>query len=118
MEAVQQALREIKKEEGDIPYHCVGYSVIESLLDGQSLTSLVGQRGKEVAITVIATFLPRTVIDGLTAVISRVGLEMRDLTLEPIAAGRAAIPADMRRMNLALVDVGAGTSDFGITRDG
>ncbi len=118
MEGVQKALREIKGKEEDTPYHCVGYSVIESVLDGQSLTSLIGQRGKEVSITVIATFLPRTVIDGLTGVISRVGLEMRDLTLEPIAAGRAAIPGDMRRMNLVLVDVGAGTSDFGITRDG
>lgn len=118
MEAVQQALREIQSEETETTYHCVGYSMIESRLEGQNLTSLIGQRGKEAQVEVIATFLPRTVIDGLTGVISRLGLEMQDLTLEPIAAGRAAIPADMRRMNLALVDVGAGTADIAMTRNG
>lgn len=118
MEAVQQALREVQSEEAEMTYHCVGYSTIETCLEGQNLTSLIGQRGKEAQVKVIATFLPRTVIDGLTGVISRVGLEMRDLTLEPIAAGQAAIPPDMRRMNLALVDVGAGTADIALTRDG
>ncbi len=118
MEAVQLALREIQSEEDAMTYHCVGYSTIETRLEGQNLTNLIGQRGKEVEVKVIATFLPRTVVDGLTGVISRVGLEMRDLTLEPIAAGLAAIPPDMRRMNLALVDVGAGTADIALTRNG
>jgi cell division protein FtsA len=118
MEAVQQALRAIQSEDDDLRYHCVGYSTVESWLEGQRLTNLAGQRGKEVQVKVIATFLPRTVIDGLTGVIAKVGLEMQDLTLEPIAAGQAAIPPDMRRMNLALVDVGAGTADIALTRNG
>lgn len=118
MEAVQLALRQIQSEEEVMTYHCVGYSTIETRLEGQNLTNLIGQRGREVEVKVIATFLPRTVVDGLTGVISRVGLEMRDLTLEPIAAGLAAIPPDMRRMNLALVDVGAGTADIALTRNG
>lgn len=118
MEAVQQALREIQSEEAETAYHCVGYSTIETRLDGQYLTNLIGQRGKVAQVKVIATFLPRTVVDGLMGVISRLGLEMKDLTLEPIAAGRAAIPADMRRMNLALVDVGAGTADIAMTQNG
>jgi len=115
MEAVQQALREIQSEEADTTYHCVGYSTVESHLEGQKLTRLIGQRGKEAQVKVIATFLPRTVIDGLTGVLSRCELEMENLTLEPIAAGLAAIPPDMRRMNLILVDVGAGTSDIAIS---
>jgi cell division protein FtsA len=118
LEAIQQALCEIRAEEADTVYHCVGYSTVNTFLDGQHLSSLIGQRGKEAKVEIIATFLPRTVIDGLTGVISRLGLEMRDLTLEPIAAGQAAIPSDMRRMNLALVDVGAGTADIALTRNG
>lgn len=118
MEAVQQALREIQKDNDDITYHCVGYSIIESKLEGLRLSSLVGQRGKEAEVKVISTFLPRTVIDGIVSVVSKVGLEIKDITLEPIAAGRAAIPPDMRRMNLALVDVGAGTSDIALTKEG
>jgi cell division protein FtsA len=118
MEAVQKALREIDSSEEIGAYHCVGYSTIENLLEGQKISNLVGQRGKTAEIKVITTFLPRTVVDGLLAVISRAGLQMQSLTLEPIAAGQAAIPQDMRRMNLALVDIGAGTADIALTKMG
>lgn len=119
MEAVQLALRQIgsHREYGE-NYHCVGYSLVESSLDGQVLGNLVGQRGQCANVRVIATFLPRTVIDGLVAVLGRVNLNMRSLTLEPIAAGQAAIPPDMRKLNLALVDIGAGTSDIALTKNG
>lgn len=118
MEAVQKALREIDGLEEIGAYHCVGYSIIENLLEGQKISNLVGQRGKTAEIKVITSFLPRTVVDGLLAVIQRAGLIMESLTLEPIAAGQAAIPADMRRMNLALVDIGAGTADIALTKQG
>lgn len=118
MEAVQQALREIDGDEESSAYHCVGYSTIERCLEGQKISNLIGQRGKDAQIKVITTFLPRTVVDGLIAVVQRAGLIMESLTLEPIAAGLAAIPRDMRRMNLALVDIGAGTADIALTKQG
>ena len=40
------------------------------------------------------------------------------MTLEPIAAIQVAIPERFRLLNIALVDVGAGTSDISITKDG
>lgn len=118
MEAVQKALREIDGLEEMGAYHCVGYSTIENLLEGQKISNLIGQRGKTAEIKVITTFLPRTVVDGLLTVIQRAGLKMESLTLEPIAAGLAVIPQDMRRMNLALVDIGAGTADVALTKQG
>jgi len=120
MEAVHQALRQLKSPEDDDlqSYHCVGYNPISRWNEGEEISSLIGQRGRVAKVSVIATFLPRTVVDGLVAVLGRVGLEMTSLTLEPIAAGQAAIPANMRRLNLALVDIGAGTADIALTRSG
>lgn len=119
MEAVQRAMNKTSTSEIDRSYfYCVGYSTVKQLLEDQTITSLVGQRGKKAEIAVIATFLPRSVVDSLVAVLERTGLEMTSLTLEPIAAGQAAIPNDMRRLNLALVDIGAGTADIAITKDG
>ena len=119
MEAVHQALRQLKSSADDSQsYHCVGYSTIASWNEGEEISSLIGQRGKVACVSVIATFLPRTVVDGLVAVLGRVGLEMTSLTLEPIAAGQAAIPSNMRRLNLALVDIGAGTADIALTKNG
>ncbi|MDF2874488.1 MAG: ftsA 4 [Sporomusa sp.] len=99
-------------------YYCVGYSVVSFSLDSTRIKSLIGQRGKRAGIEVIATFLPRQVIDSLQSAIQAVGLEMSTLTLEPIAAINVLIPSTMRHLNLVLVDVGAGTSDVAITRDG
>lgn len=120
MEAVHQALHQLQSSTGDDPqsYHCVGYNTIARWNEGEEISNLIGQRGNSAKVSVIATFLPRTVVDGLVAVLTRVGLEMTSLTLEPIAAGMAAIPVNMRRLNLALVDIGAGTADIALTRKG
>ncbi|MBR2216064.1 MAG: rod shape-determining protein [Selenomonadaceae bacterium] len=98
-------------------YYCVGYSTIKYELDGNRLKSLVGQRGKKAKATVIATFLPRQVIDSMQSALNETGLDMKALTLEPIAAINVLIPPTMRHLNLVLVDIGAGTSDVAITKN-
>lgn len=99
-------------------YNCVGYSVVHYELDGSAIGNPVGQRGSTVSCEVIATFLPRVVVDSLRGVLELAGLKLQSLTLEPIAALRMVVPESMRRLNVALVDIGAGTSDIAITRDG
>lgn len=99
-------------------YYCVGHSVTGQWLDGTPIASLVGQYGERAAVAVLATFLPRQVVDSLAAALEAAGLEMAGLTLEPIAALEAVVPPTMRHLNLALVDVGAGTADIALTRDG
>lgn len=99
-------------------YYCVGFSVISYELDGITLKSLVGQRGRLAKVKVIATFLPRQVIDSMQSALRYSNLDMRALTLEPIAAINVLIPPTMRHLNLVLVDIGAGTSDVAITKGG
>ena len=60
----------------------------------------------------VATFLPSEVVDSLYAVMQKAGLEVASMTLEPIAALNAAIPADLRLLNLALVDMVRRTSPY------
>ena len=82
------------------------------------MSSIRDHSGKILEAQVVATFLPRGVVDSLYAVVGKIGLEVASLTLEPIAALNAAIPSDIRLLNLVLVDIGAGTSDIAICRDG
>ncbi len=121
LEGVQLAQAEIAKEtkhDDMTNFYCVGYSVMRYFLDQELIGNLVDQRGKEVAVEIIATFLPRVVVDSLISALKRAGLEMEALTLEPIAAINVLIPPTMRRLNVALVDIGAGTSDIAITAEG
>lgn len=99
-------------------YFCIGYTVIQYFLDDYAITNLEGHKGYTIGAKVLCTFLPKSVIDSLYAVTERVGLEVSHLTLEPIAAINAIIPQNLRRLNLALVDIGAGTSDIAITKEG
>lgn len=119
--AVQNAQKQLaisNTVEDATDYYCVGYSTIKFELDGVQLKTLVGQRGKKASATVIATFLPRQVIDSMQSALQASGLDMKALTLEPIAAINVLIPPTMRHLNLTLVDIGAGTSDVAITRNG
>ncbi|MDR3566269.1 MAG: cell division FtsA domain-containing protein [Negativicutes bacterium] len=118
IQAAQHQLATGNAVEDPASYYCVGYSVVRFALDGNTIKTLVGQRGKASSIELIATFLPRQVIDSLQAAVQQVGLEIATLTLEPIAAISVLIPPTMRHLNLALVDVGAGTSDVAITKNG
>ena len=75
-------------------------------------------RSQVLEASVVATFLPSEVVESLYTVMEATGLEVASLTLEPIAALNAAIPADLRLLNLVLADIGAGTSDIAVCRDG
>lgn len=98
--------------------YCVGYSVIRYELDGMWFKKLEGLKGKNAYIRVVATYLPSHVVEAMLSVLKKVNLTITHLTLEPIAAVNITVPEDLRILNLALVDVGAGTSDIAISKDG
>lgn len=109
--------RFIEQSTLNIKFYCVGYTVQRYYLDKYQMTDLLAHKGSNIGADVIATFLPDEVVDGLYKAVEMSGLHVADLTLEPIAAMEVAIPQSFRMLNLALVDVGAGTSDICITRD-
>lgn len=116
--AVQQAQAQLLSSSSAInsnTYYCVGYSVLHYKLDDEKIGNLIDQSGRNASVDVIATFLPQVVIESLLSALKRSGLEMEALTLEPIAAIQVLIPPSMRRLNVALIDIGAGTSDIAIT---
>lgn len=110
----------ILKENNDTNYkfYCVGYSVVKYYLNDELFISIEGHKAYKIGEDIIVTFLPEDVVDGLYAAVNQVGLSVANMTLEPIAAINVAIPENFRMLNIALVDVGAGTSDISITRDG
>ena len=99
-------------------FYLVGYTVSGYRLDHYPMTTLRNHNGQLLEADVVATFLPGEVVESLYAVVESSGLEVASLTLEPIAALNAAIPADLRLLNLVLADIGAGTSDIAVCREG
>lgn len=120
MLGVENAYDILRKEmaSDDVKFYCVGYSVKQYYQNDYPISNLEGHKATQIRTEIIATFLPDEVVDGLYAAVERAGLYVANLTLEPIAAINVAIPEKFRLLNIALVDVGAGTSDISITKDG
>ena len=116
IEKAQQILNE--NNDTNFKFYCVGYSVVKYYLNGDIFSNLEGHKAEVVSADIIVTFLPEDVVDGLYSAVGLAGLKVASLTLEPIAAINVAIPETFRMLNIALVDVGAGTSDISVTRDG
>lgn len=114
LSAVKLAEKEIN-DKTDGKMYCVGYSVKNYYLNSYVISSLLGHKGEVIGAEVIATFLPKSVVESLYTVMSKVELNVTNLTLEPIAAIEAAVPQKLRLLNIALVDIGAGTSDIAIS---
>lgn len=114
----QQQLKNDAIENEYNNYYSVGYSVIRNFLDDVELGNLEGQKGKKIGVEIVAAFLPKMVLESLKYVVEDNDLILENLTLEPIAAINAIIPSTMRKLNLALVDIGAGTSDIAISSEG
>lgn len=115
--AVEKAIEEITKAE-DRKYYYVGHTVQKYILDEYELFSLEGHAGNLAQVLMIATFLPEEVVKSLFATMKRINLTIAGITLEPIAAMNAIIPRELRKLNIALCDIGAGTSDIAICNAG
>ncbi len=116
---VEQAYEEFQKvNDTDLKFYCVGYTAMRYYMNGYQIGNLEGHKAKTIAADLIATFLPDDVVDGLYKAVEMADLHVANLTLEPIAAIQVAIPEKFRMLNMALVDVGAGTSDISITKEG
>ena len=99
-------------------FYLVGYTVCQYYLDQYMISSLKDHRGRNVRVDLIATFLPSEVVESLYTTMHKIGLDVASITLEPIAAINAAIPENLRLLNLVMVDIGAGTSDIAACMDG
>lgn len=119
-ETIQKAQSGIdeKFRDEEAVFYCVGHSVVHYYLDDYVMANLEGHKGDKVTIELIGAFLPEVVVEGLYAVTDKTGLKVKSMTLEPIAAMNVIIPPEIRLINIALVDIGAGTSDIAVARDG
>lgn len=118
--AVEKAYDNIRAEmlSENINFYCVAYTPVHYYLNDYPILKLEDHKANKISVELLATFLPEEVIDGLYSAVEKAGLQVANLTLEPIAAINVAIPEKFRMLNIALVDVGAGTSDISITKDG
>ena len=115
-QAVLQALSSAQKQFPSAGL--VGYSINSYFVDGYMTQNPKYRIGRRLEVEIIATFLPEQPVYALMKSAELAGLEVSFITLEPIAAITSTIPPEIRYFHLALVDIGGGTSDISISKDG
>src|SRR4029079_9668580 len=59
-----------------------------------------------------------TSIQNVVRSVNRAGLAVQDVVLEPIASAEAVLFPDEKELGIVLIDIGGGTTDMALFRDG
>ncbi len=102
-------------QEGEEVIHAVPQSY--NIDDFMGITAPVGMIGKQIASS-FKLFIGKKSSSQLRSnVISRAGLKLNELLLEPMASAKAVLEEDEKEIGVALLDIGGGTSDLIIIQD-
>lgn len=84
----------------------------------QGITDPIGMSGSRLEANFHIITGQITASNNITRCVERAGLEMAGVTLEPIASAAAVLYEDEKRAGVALVDIGGGTTDITVFKDG
>jgi cell division protein FtsA len=119
-EALREAERSITWETGlpHVDVRLVHAAVVGAAIDGYALTNPVGFQGRHVKISIFNAFAPLVHLGALQSVASQLDLELLEIVAEPYAVARVLGNEQVRQAGALFVDVGGGTTDVALVRQG
>jgi cell division protein FtsA len=91
----------------------------EFLVDGQDgIREPLGMSGVRLEVKVHIVTGAVSAAQNIVKCVRRCGLEVTDLILQPLASSIAVLSDDEKELGVALVDIGGGTTDIAIFREG
>jgi cell division protein FtsA len=87
-------------------------------LDGHEVKNPVGMNGAELETEVHVIMASTSSVQNLTKVIKSLGISIEDLVLEPLASAEAVLAEEEKLAGVLLADIGGGTTDIAIIKDG
>ena len=119
-EALREAERSITWETGlpNVDVRLVHAAIVGASIDGYALTNPVGFQGRHVKIGIFNAFAPLVHLGALQTVASQLDLELLEVVAEPYAVARVLGSEQVRQAGALFVDVGGGTTDVALVRQG
>jgi cell division protein FtsA len=91
----------------------------EFVVDGQDgVADPLGMVGSRLEADVHVVTVPVATTQNLLNCINRAGIEVTEMVLEPLAAGAAVLTADEKDLGVVLADIGGGTTEIAVWRQG
>ena len=119
-QALSEAERSITWETGlpHVDVRLVHSAVVGASIDGYGLTNPVGFQGRHARIGIFNAFAPLVHLGALQSVASQLDLELLEIVAEPYAVARVLGAEQVRQSGALFVDVGGGTTDVALVRQG
>jgi cell division protein FtsA len=90
----------------------------EFIIDGHEVKEPVGMSGGRLEVKVHLVTGAQSAAENIVKCVRRCGLEVEQLVLNPSASSHAVLTPDEKALGVALVDIGAGTTDVSIFTEG
>ncbi len=90
----------------------------EFIIDGQDVREPIGMSGIRLEAKVHIVTGAQSAAENIIKCVRRCGLEVDSLTLHPLASSYSVLSQDERDLGVAMVDIGAGTTDVAIFTGG
>ncbi len=86
--------------------------------DQDGVKEPLGMSGVRLEVEVHIVTAAVTSVQNVIRSVNRAGLTVRDIVLEPLASSEAILSADEKELGVLLIDLGGGTTDVALFRDG
>lgn len=120
-EAYRQAKQELQIElnADDIELKLINSALVEINVDGYKVTNPIGFQGKQIEVQMYTAYAPLVHIGAIERTIQELDLDLIAVAAEPFAVARSVIGNNPDASdNAILIDVGGGTTDIAVVRDG
>lgn len=112
IDLLQKENRHVNLENDEEIIHAIPQTFI---IDKEhEVTNPIGMTGRRIEANFHVVIGKGSAIRYIKAAINRAGLELVDLMLEPIASATSTITEEERKLGVALIDIGGGTTDIAI----
>lgn len=119
-EALREAERSVTWETGlaNVDVRLVHAAVVGAWIDGYAVSDPIGFKGRHVKIAIFNAFAPLVHLGALQTVAQKLELDLIEVVAEPYAVARALNNEQVRQGGALFVDVGGGTTDVALVRQG
>ncbi len=102
----------------DIDIKLINAAIVDVRIDGYQVKNPIGFQGKDVSISIFNAYAPMIHLGAVHSIADELGLELLSIAAEPYAVARSVDYDDVLDFNAIFIDIGGGTSDIAVVRNG
>jgi len=120
----EKAYQRIKKQlewetgQSDIDVKLINAAIVDVRIDGYRVNTPINFQGRDVSMSVFNAYAPLIHLGAIETIADELDLDLLSVAAEPYAVARSVEVKDMMDFNAIFIDIGGGTTDIAVVRNG